>query len=63
VQILRPFGQSESTVTSTDLKQWISKYERPTIYPFNDRTIGDIFGERGVGVIFFPPNGTDEALD
>jgi len=43
VQILRPFGQSETTVASSDLKQWINKYERPTVYPFNDRTIGDIF--------------------
>ena len=27
--------------------------ERPTVYTFDDRTIGEVFGDRAVGVILF----------
>ena len=44
------------------IKEWIAKYERPTVYPFDDRTIGQIFGERAVGVILFQQNEAGEVL-
>ena len=45
------------------MKHWIARYERPNVYPFDDRTIGDIFGERGVGVILFQSPQAGEALN
>jgi len=53
IQIIRPFGESVSTLADAELRTWIQKHERPTVFAFDDRTIGDIFGERGVGVILF----------
>lgn len=44
------------------MKEWIAKYERPTVYPFDDRTIGNIFGDRGTGVILFQSSTAGEAL-
>lgn len=51
-----------STVGTENLKGWIQKNERPTVYPFDERTISDIFGERGVGVILFHSGEAGEAL-
>ena len=62
VEIHRPFGDSQSTVASDSLKDWIQKHERPTVYPFDERTISGIFGEKGVGVILFHSGEAGEAL-
>lgn len=44
------------------MKEWIAKFERPVVYPFDDRTIGNIFGDRGVGVVLFHSAEAGEAL-
>jgi hypothetical protein len=63
VQIFRPFAQPATTSISADLKSWIGQNERPVVYAFDDRTIGDIFGERAVGVILFQVAGAGEVLN
>jgi hypothetical protein len=62
VEIFRPFGEPQSTVVSADLKSWITKFERPTVFLFDERTIGDIFGDRQVGVVLFQSADAGEAL-
>lgn len=62
VEIHRPFGDSQSTVVSDNLKDWLQKHERPTVYPFDERTISGIFGEKGVGVILFHSGEAGEVL-
>ena len=63
MHIFRPFGQPLSTKISSELKIWISQNERPAVYAFDDRTIGDIFGERAVGVILFQMAEAGEVLN
>jgi hypothetical protein len=53
VQIIRNFGETVSTPVSDSVGSWIKTHERPAVYPFNDRTIGEIFSERGTAVILF----------
>ena len=63
MHIFRPFGQPLSTKISSELQIWISQNERPAVYAFDDRTIGDIFGERAVGVILFQMAEAGEVLN
>jgi hypothetical protein len=53
VQIIRNFADAVSTTVSEGIASWIKLNERPVVYPFNDRTIGDIFSERGSAAILF----------
>ena len=53
VQIFRPFSDPATTSLDSNIKSWISMNERPTVYTFDDRTIGEVFGDRAVGVILF----------
>ena len=62
VEMFRPFGDSISIEASANLHEWIIKHERPTVFPFDDRTIGSIFGDRGTGVILFHSGQAEEAL-
>ena len=63
MHIFRPFGQPLSTKISSELQIWIAQNERPAVYAFDDRTIGDIFGERAVGVILFQMAEAGEVLN
>lgn len=62
VQIIRNFGETVSTAVTEAVGSWIKLYERPVVYPFNDRTIGEIFSERGTAVILFHNAQAGEAL-
>ena len=62
VQIIRNFADAVSTAASEDIAKWIKLNERPTVYPFNDRTIGEIFSERGSAAILFHSPQAGEAL-
>ena len=62
IEIYRSFGETQSTSSTEGLKEWIAKYERPVVYAFDDRTIGNIFGDRGVGVVLFESSEAGEAL-
>lgn len=39
------------------MKTWIAKNERPLVVPFDERTIGDVFGQAKLGIVLF--NGAD----
>lgn len=39
------------------LKKWITNNERPLVVPFDERTIGDVFGSGKTGIVLF--NGAD----
>lgn len=62
VQIIRSFGEPVSTEVTEGVANWIKLYERPVVYPFNDRTIGEIFSERGSAAILFHNPQAGEAL-
>jgi hypothetical protein len=62
VQIIRSFGEPVSTAVSEGVADWIKVHERPVVYAFNDRTIGDIFSERGSAAILFHNPQAGEAL-
>ncbi len=47
VQIIRNFADSVSTTVSEGIDSWIKLNDRPVVYPFNDRTIDEIFSQRG----------------
>jgi hypothetical protein len=63
VDIYRSFGESQSTTFSEDLKKWIGRYERPTVYPFDERTISTVFGEKGVALILFESKSEEQELE
>lgn len=52
------------TIASTDSKltDWISKHQRPAVVPFDERTIGDIFGSGKKGVVLFNGDSNEELL-
>ncbi len=62
VQIIRNFADAVSTTVSESIANWIKLNERPVVYPFNDRTIGDIFSERGSAAILFHSPQAGQAL-
>lgn len=62
VQIIRNFGETVSTAASESIANWIKTYERPTVYPFNDRTIAEIFSERGSAAVLFHSAQAKEVL-
>ena len=64
VELIRSFD-SPVTVSSIDsnIKSWISKYERPPVVPFDDRTIGDIFGSGKKGLVLFNGDSSAELLE
>lgn len=47
----------DATVTYNSLddglKSWVSKNQRPLVVPFDERTIGDIFGSSKKGAVLF----------
>ncbi len=51
---MRPFD-SPATYAALDdgLKNWVSKHQRPLVVPFDERTIGDMFGSSKSGVALF----------
>ena len=48
--------------TAETIKEWVAKYDRPTVYNFDDRTISSIFGDQGVGFILFQQSGAGGVL-
>jgi hypothetical protein len=45
-----------------NLKAWILLNERPLVYAFDDRTIGDIFSERKSAIIVFASGESDAVI-
>jgi hypothetical protein len=62
VQIIRKFADSVSTTVSEGIASWIKLNERPVVYPFNDRTIDEIFSQRGSAAILFHSPQAGQAL-
>lgn len=64
VEIHRPFGGVVVyEKADSSLKPWIALHERPTISPFDDRTIGDVFQDKKNGIFFFAATSSgDEAV-
>lgn len=45
------------------LSVWINKNQRPVVVPFDERTIGDIFGSRKLGAVLFNSENNNVLLD
>lgn len=58
VELIRYFADPMTYGAIDDgLKNWVAKNQRPLIVPFDERTIGDVFGSQKLGVVLF--NGED----
>lgn len=56
----RPFGEPVSNgVVDYNIKSWISLYDRPFVYDYDDRTSKELYTEKRNGIILFVP--TSEA--
>lgn len=64
VEIIRPFDEV-ATYEQADqgLESWIRQNERPTVVPFDDRTIGEIFSKAKPGICLFNKDGSNVLLD
>lgn len=63
VELIRSFDSPVTYESINDkIKGWISKHERPPVVPFDDRTIGDMFGSGRKGVVLFNGDSNDELL-
>lgn len=61
--MIRSFGEPVTYASIDDnIKSWISKHERPPIVPFDERTIGDMFGSGKKGLVLFNADSSDELL-
>ena len=57
--MIRSFDSAITYGTIDDgLKAWIAKNQRPLVVPFDERTIGDMFGSSKKGLVLF--NGADD---
>ncbi len=58
VEIFRPFGKSiSSDKIDSGIRNWIGLFDRPFVYPFDDRASGEIFSDKRNAVFFFLPEG------
>lgn len=54
VEVIRNFADSVTYGAIDDgLSAWVAKNQRPPVVPFDDRTIGDIFGQQKLGLVLF----------
>jgi hypothetical protein len=45
------------------LTAWVKANERPTVVPFDDRTIGDMFSQAKPGICLFNKEGSNVLLE
>lgn len=58
VEIYRPFGKSiSSDKIDSSIRNWIGLFDRPFVYPFDDRASGEIFSDKRNAVFLFVPEG------
>ena len=64
VEMLRSFDSSVTYDALDDgLKNWLAKNQRPVVVPFDERTIGDIFGNQQMGIALFNAENSNVWLD
>ncbi len=64
VEIIRPFGEAATYERADDkLEAWIRNNERPSVVPFDDRTIGDMFSSSKPGICLFNKEGSNVLTD
>ena len=58
IEIFRPFGQSvQNNKIDHSLKNWIGLFDRPFVFPFDDRASGEVFSDKRNAVFLFVPQG------
>ena len=58
IEIFRPFSKPvQNNVVDHSVKNWISLFDRPFLYPFDDRASGEIFSDKRNAVFLFAPAG------
>ena len=58
IEIFRPFAKSvTNNVVDNMIKNWIGLFDRPFVYPFDDRASGEIFSNKRNAVFLFVPAG------
>lgn len=64
VELIRNFDEpvTQSSIDA-NINKWISKHERPPVVPFDDRTIGDMFGSGKKGLVLFNSDSSAELLE
>lgn len=61
--MIRSFGEPVFYASIDEkIKNWIAKHERPSVVPFDERTIGDIFGSGKKGLVLFNGESSTELL-
>lgn len=45
------------------MKNWIQKYDRPPVVPFDERTIGEMFASAKKGVVLFNGDSSKDLLN
>lgn len=64
VELVRNFAESITYATIDDgLSAWVMKNQRPLVVPFDERTIGDIFGSRKLGLVLFNSEGNNVLVE
>lgn len=64
VEIIRPFDEVATYEHADEkLESWIRQNERPTVVPFDERTIGEIFSQAKPGLCLFDREGSNVLLD
>ena len=61
--MIRPFGEAVSTSEHSNLQNWISLHDRPVVYAFDDRTIGEVFHRGNQAIILFQSASAGEVLN
>jgi len=57
LEIFRPFSKPvQSNSVDHSSKNWISLFDRPFLYPFDDRASGEIFSDKRNAVFLFAPS-------
>ena len=58
IEIFRPFAKSvQNNVVDHSVKNWIGLFDRPFVFPFDDRASGEIFSDKRNAVFLWIPAG------
>jgi hypothetical protein len=58
LEIFRPFAKSvQNGIIDANIKNWIALFDRPFVYPFDERASSEIFSDKRNALFLFTPQG------
>ena len=58
LEIYRPFAKSvQNNIIDANIKNWIALFDRPFVYPFDERASSEIFSDKRNSLFLFTPEG------